>query len=303
VAAPRVLLLGSTGFVGRAVAHRLLDTGYQLRVLVRDQLKAAAYKVRGAEVIVGDTLDPNAVARACAGIDGVVDLVAVRRNHPQAWTNVNIDAAGLVAGAAKSQNVKSMVFVSAAGSELNPRYKYLTSRWMGEDAVRKSGMPAIILRFSLIIGEDGGVLSSFEQAANFGPLIVIPGNGQTKFQPILRDDVSRCIVEAMPRADLLGKTLDLGGPEVFTYEELFDMFCKARGINKRRIHVPGPLLIPGAALMELFSPEGTIATPDEIRTIQKDNLAAGLDVVASYFSFKATSPRGWIPEHWKPRRF
>ena len=41
----------------------------------------------------------------------------------------------------------------------------------------------------------------------------------------------------------------------------------------------------------------------EIRTIQKDNLAAGLDVVASYFSFKATSPRTWIPEHWKPRRF
>jgi NADH dehydrogenase len=299
-----VLLLGSTGFVGRAVAHKLLDTGYQLRVLVRDQLKAAAYKVRGAEVMVGDVLDADAVARGCAGVDGVVDLVAVRRNHPQAWTTVNIDAAGMVAHAAKAQNVKSMVFVSAVGAELNkPQYKYLTSRWLGEQAVRESGMPAIVLRFSLIIGEDGGVLSDFERAATFGPVIVIPGNGQTKFQPILRDDVARCIVEAMPRADLLGKTLDLGGPEVFTYEELFDMFCEARGIKKRRMHVPGPLLIPGAMLMELLSPEGTIATPDEIRTIQKDNLAAGLDVVASYFSFKATSPRTWIPEHWKPRRF
>jgi NADH dehydrogenase len=301
VAAPKVLLLGSTGFVGRAVAHKLLDTGYQLRVLVRDQLKAAAYKMRGAEVIVGDVLDPNALGQACEGVDGVVDLVAVRRNHPQAWTTVNIDAAGMVAQAAKTHNVKSMVFVSVVGAELKPQYKYLTSRWLGEDAVHKSGMPAIILRFSLIIGEDGGVLDDFRRAANFGPVIVIPGNGQTKFQPILRDDVARCIIEAMPRADLLGKTLDLGGPEVLSYDELFEMFCEAQGITKRRVHVPAALLVPGAALLDLLSPEGAIATPDEIRTIQKDNLGAGLDVVASYFSFKATSPRSWIPEHWKPR--
>jgi NADH dehydrogenase len=297
-----VLVLGSTGFVGRAVTHKLLDSGYLVRVLVRDQLKAAAFKARGADVVVGDVLDPATVETACAGADGVVDLVAVRRNHPQAWTHVNIDGAGMVAHAAKSQNVKSMVFVSAVGAELNPHYKYLTSRWMGEDAVHKSGMPSITLRFSLIIGEDGGVLTDFERAANFGPVIVVPGDGQTKLQPILRDDVARCIIEAIPRADLLGKTLDLGGPEIFTYEELFEMFCQARGIKKRRIHVPGPLLIPGAMLMELFSPEGAIATPDEIRTIQKDNLAAGVDVVASYFSFRATSPRDWIPEHWKPRR-
>jgi len=295
-------LLGSTGFVGRGVAHKLLDAGYQVRVLVRDQLKAAAYKVRGAEVVVGDVLDPNAVASACAGMDGVVDLVAVRRNRPQAFTSINIDSARVVAEAAKSQNVKSMVFVSAVGSELKPRFKYLTSRWIGEQEVMKSGMPAIVLRFTLIIADDGGVLHDFERAAEFGPLLIVPGKGDARFQPILREDAARCIVEAIPRSDLLGRTLDLGGPEIFTYNELFEMFCHARGITKRKVHVPGALLTPGAGLME-FLLKDPIATPDEIRTIQKDNLAAGLDVVASYFSFKATSPRTWIPEHWKPRRF
>jgi NADH dehydrogenase len=301
VPAPKLLLLGSTGFVGRGVAHKLLDAGYQLRVLVRDQMKAAAYKVRGAEVIVGDVLDMNTVARACAGMDGVIDLVAVRRNHPQSYLAVNIDSPRLVAEAAKSQNVKSMVFVSAVGAALEPKFKYLTSRWMGEDQVRKSGMPAIILRFSLIIGEDGGVLNDFERAANFGPVIIVPGSGDTRFQPILREDAARCILEAIPRADLIGKTLDLGGPEVLTYNELFELFCEARGVTKRKVHVPGSLLIPGAAAMELLFKD-PIATPDEIHTIQKDNLAAGVDVVPSYFSFRPTSPRGWIPEHWKPRR-
>jgi uncharacterized protein YbjT (DUF2867 family) len=58
-----MLVLGSTGFVGRGVTHKLLDAGYQVRVLVRDQMKAAAYRVRGADVMVGDVLDPQAVTR------------------------------------------------------------------------------------------------------------------------------------------------------------------------------------------------------------------------------------------------
>ena len=298
VAAPKVLLLGSTGFLGRSVTHRLLDAGYLVRVLVRDQMKAAAYRVRGADVMVGDVLDPKAVAQACAGMDGVVDLVAVRRNRPQSYLAVNIDGPRLVAEAARAQNVKSILLVSAVGAGPNPQYQYLTSRWMGETELRKVNIASIILRFSLIIGEDGGVLSDFERAAKFGPMIVIPGDGQTRFQPILREDVASCIIEAIPRADLIGKTLDLGGPEVMTYNELFNMFMQARGITKRVVHVPGAVLTPGAAAMELLLKD-PIATADEVRTIQKDNLAAGLDVVASYFTFRPSSPRTWIPQHWR----
>src|SRR2546427_12951826 len=43
-AVARILLLGSTGFVGRGVAHKILDGGHQLRVLVRDPMKAAAFR-------------------------------------------------------------------------------------------------------------------------------------------------------------------------------------------------------------------------------------------------------------------
>ena len=52
----RILLLGSTGFFGRGVAHKLIDAGHQLRVLVRDPMKAAGFKIRGAQVMVGDAL-------------------------------------------------------------------------------------------------------------------------------------------------------------------------------------------------------------------------------------------------------
>src|SRR5207302_6634146 len=76
--ADRILVLGATGFFGRSVAHGILDAGYQLRALARSQAAAGALRVRGAEVLQGDAVDPTALANACKGCAAVVSLVAVR---------------------------------------------------------------------------------------------------------------------------------------------------------------------------------------------------------------------------------
>ena len=136
----RILLLGSTGFFGRGVAHKLLDAGHQLRVLVRDPMKAAAFKVRGAQVVVGDALNPAAVTQAAQGVEHMISLVAVRRNRPQSFLEVNVDGPRLLGQAAKAAGVQSVVLVSAIGARLDAHYKYLTSRWMGEQELAKSGV-------------------------------------------------------------------------------------------------------------------------------------------------------------------
>jgi NADH dehydrogenase len=293
----RILLLGSTGFFGRGVAHKLIDGGHQLRVLVRDPMKAAAFKVRGAQVVVGDALDPVALTQASQGVEHTISLVAVRRNHPQSYLAVNVDGPRIMAEAAKAAGVKSVVLVSAIGARLDQNYKYLTSRWMGEQELAKSGVAGTILRFSFVLAEEGGVLNDFERAANFGPFLIIPGNGQAQLQPILREDASRCVVETIGRPELLGKIVELGGPEVITYETMFDWFIQARGIKKPKLKVPPQLLIPGAMVMETLM-TNPIATPDEIRTIQLPNLASGIDSVSSNYGWRPTAPSTWAPRNW-----
>ena len=294
----RILLLGSTGFFGRGVAHKLIDGGHQLRVLVRDPMKAAAFKIRGAQVVVGDALDPTAVTQASQGVEHVVSLVAVRRNRPQSYLAVNVDGPRIMAEAAKAAGVHSVVFVSAIGARLDAHYKYLTSRWMGEQELAKSGVAGTILRFSFVLAEEGGVLTDFERAANFGPFLIIPGNGQTQLQPILREDAARCVVETIGRPELLGKIVELGGPEVVTYETMFDWFIQARGIKKRKLKLPVGLLIPGAIVMEALS-TNPVVTPDEINTIQLANVADGIDSVSSHYGWRPTSPSSWAPANWK----
>lgn len=295
----RILLLGSTGFVGRGVAHKILDGGHQLRVLVRDPMKAAAFKVRGAQVVVGDALNQQAVMQAAQGVEHIISLVAVRRNRPQSYLAVNVDGARILGEAAKAAGVRSVVFVSVIGAKLDPHYKYLTSRWMGEQELAKTGVSGTILRFSLIIGEDGGVLHDFERSL-VGPFAIIPGSGQAQMQPILREDAARCIVEAVAKPELLGKIVELGGPEVVTYETIYDWFLQARGIKKVKLKLPVALLIPATAAMEVLS-TNPIATPDEVNTIQNPNLAAGIDSVSSQFGWRPGLPGAWAPTHWAKR--
>ena len=296
----RILLLGSTGFFGRGVAHKLIDAGHQMRVLVRDPMKAAAFKVRGAQVVVGDALNPAAVTQASQGVEHVISLVAVRRNHPQSFLEVNVDGPRIMAEAAKAAGVRSVVLVSAIGARLDPHYKYLTSRWMGEQELAKSGVAGTILRFSFVLAEEGGVLNDFERAANFGPVMIIPGSGKAQMQPILREDAARCVVEAIDKPELLSRIVELGGPEVVTYETMFDWFVQARGIKKPKMKMPLALLIPGAMAMEALFKD-PIATADEINTIQMDNIADGIDSVSAHFGWRPTRPSTWAQENWKKK--
>jgi NADH dehydrogenase len=296
----RVLLLGSTGFVGRAVTHKLLDAGHQVRVLVRDPMKAAAYKVRGAQVMTGDVLNRAALQQASQGVEHIVSLVAVRRNKPQSMFEVNADGPRVVGEIAKASGAKSVILVSAIGARLDQKYKYLTSRWMGEQELAKTGVPGTVLRFSVVIGEDGGILDFFERTSAFGPFVIIPGDGKTQMQPILREDAARCIVEAIGKDDLLGKIIELGGPEVVTSETIYNWFLTARGIKKPRLHIPADLLKPGATVMELLQ-DDPIATPDEIASTQLPNIADGLDSVTAHFGWRPSAPSTWVTEHWKKR--
>ncbi len=294
----RILLLGSTGFFGRGVAHKLIDGGHQMRVLVRDPMKAAAFKARGAQVVVGDALDPAAVNQAAQGVEHIISLVAVRRNRPQSYLAVNVDGPRIMAEAAKAVGAKSVVFVSVVGARLDSHYKYLTSRWMGEQELAKSGVAGTILRFSLVLAEEGGILNDFERFVNFGPVLIIPGDGQTQFQPILREDAARCVIEAIGKPELLGKIIELGGPEVVTFQTIYTWFLNARGIKKPIVKVPPGLLIPGAIVMETLL-TNPIVTPDEIVTSQLPNLAEGIDSVSTRFGWRPTAPSTWAPIHWK----
>ncbi|MFF4346641.1 NAD-dependent epimerase/dehydratase family protein [Streptomyces sp. NPDC001530] len=110
------LVTGTTGEVGRRFVPRLLQQtppGDQVRVLVRDEAKAAALADLGAQVAVGDLRDAEALGKALAGADAVVNIAAAFRGVPdeEAWA-VNRDAALELGRAAVTSGVRRFVQVS-----------------------------------------------------------------------------------------------------------------------------------------------------------------------------------------------
>lgn len=295
----KVLLLGGTGFLGRSVGRQLIEAGHRVRVLVRDEKKAADY-FNKANVVVGDALDPAVMVRACAGAELAISCVGVRRNRPQSILAVNVDGPRTLAWAAKQTGMRGVIYVSASGARLDPKFRFLSSRWMGEDQLKQSGVPTAILRFCPLIGDGGGVLRDFERATRTpGPVIVFPGTGKANVQPIVVDDAARCIVETLNHPELVGQTLEIGGPTVLTYNQLFEAYCQARGVSRPVMHAPIALLRPAAAVMELVMRDPLIV-PDELRQTEVDNLAGRFDVVQSTYGFAPMAPSTWISSHVKP---
>jgi NADH dehydrogenase len=260
-------------------------------------MKAAAFKIRGAQMVIGDALNPAAVSEAAQGVEHIISLVAVRRNRPQSYLAVNVDGPRILGAVAKAVGVKSIVFVSAIGARMDAHYKYFTSRWMGEQELAKTGVAGTILRFAFVLAEDGGLLNDFERAL-IGPFAIIPGGGQAQMQPILREDAARCVVETISKPELLGKIVELGGPELVTYETMFDWFLQARRIKKRKLKLPTALLLPAATGMEILMSNPPV-TPDEVNMIQLPNIANGIDSVSTNFGWRPTSPSSWAPVHWQ----
>ncbi|MGX1269867.1 NAD-dependent epimerase/dehydratase family protein [Streptomyces phaeoluteigriseus] len=133
------LVTGTTGQVGRRFLPRLLAQarpGERVRVLVRDAARAEPFAELGAEVAVGDLLDAEALGKAVAGVDAVVNVAASFRGVPdeQAWA-VNRDGAVALGRAARSAGVRRFVQVSTGVVYGTGRGRPLTE----DDEIRPGG--------------------------------------------------------------------------------------------------------------------------------------------------------------------
>ncbi|MEU6505091.1 MULTISPECIES: NAD(P)-dependent oxidoreductase [unclassified Streptomyces] len=110
------LVTGTTGQVGRRFVPRLLAQtrpGERVRVLVRDAARGEPFAELGAEVVAGDLRDAEALGKAVAGVDTVLNIAASFRGVPdeEAWA-VNRDAAVELGRAALASGVQRFVQVS-----------------------------------------------------------------------------------------------------------------------------------------------------------------------------------------------
>jgi NADH dehydrogenase len=278
----KILVTGGTGFVGTYAVDRLLQEGHSVAVLARNPEKTQNRYSRPVETVVGDVLDPASLEAALQGArpDAVVHLVGIiDEQGGQTFDQAHREAVENVLAAAHKAGVRRYLHMSAMGSSADSPSEYGRTKAAGEAAVRASGLDWTIFRPSIIFGPGDGFVSLLAPIVRNNPgFIPVIGAGLTKFQPVSVRDVARVFAAALGKPETVGKTYEVGGPEVFTLNEVYREIAAAVGkADKPLLHFPlwyGGLL---ARLFEWLARRGLFRHPpltrDQLRSLSRDNAA------------------------------
>ncbi len=280
-----ILITGASGFVASHLIPQLRKNAQQLRCLVTSQAEGAKIKAPGAELAIGNVSDPASLRAAADGVDMIIHLVAVIRQPKNAtFESVNVVGTKNMIEAAKAAGVKRFIHMGALGATPDPKYKYLNSKWLGMEAVKNSGLDYSILQPSVMFGEGAGFIASLVRSVHLAPFIVpIAGDGKSKLQPIWVGDVANCVTRLVA-GEKIGRSIEIGGPEIMTYEAMMDEILKALGEKRAKIHVPRWLMRPGVAVMDALFSNPPI-TMVEFKSMEIPNVTDA-DSVEKEFGFK-----------------
>jgi NADH dehydrogenase len=273
-----ILVTGATGFVGTRVVHELRARGRDVRALVHSPGKAGPLESWGVELVAGDVTDPESLRDAAEGCDEVVHLVSILTGSKADFERLMVQGTRNVVTA--SAGATRLLLMSALGVD-GPGaagIPYFDAKREMERTVRDSGLEFVILRPSFVFG-NGGALRVFLRLARRSPVTPIIGDGSQRLQPVWIDDVARAVAESLEGTGAAGKTLELGGPDIVTWNDFWARLKKAAGLRRPSVHVPFSVMRVQATVLEKL-PHPPL-TRDQLRMIQAgDNVVTGDDAAA-----------------------
>jgi NADH dehydrogenase len=267
-----VLVTGANGFVGRHVVRALVPRAGTVRAMVRSEKGAAALAGIDCELVRADVTEPETLRTAVAGCDGVVHLVAVIAGRGSAFDRVIAQGARNLLDAARAAGVGRWVQMSALGTsrETKDLVPYYGAKWAAEEAVRSSGFDYAIVRPSFVFGPDGGLVSRLARIARLAPVTPIVGPGTQRLQPIWVDDVAEILARCATGEQ--SGLLEVGGPDVVSWNELWTRLKGALGTRRPDVHLPFWLVRPQAVLLERL-PNPPV-TRDQLTMLEGDDNVA-----------------------------
>ena len=279
----KVLVTGGTGFIGPKVVHALRAAGHDIRCLVRRPERADYLVSLNCELAQGDMTDAASLRRAAEGVDAVVHLVAIIVGRPRDFERIMEGGTRDLVAAAREAGARRFVLMSALGTgeatkDLTPYYR---AKWEMEQAAEASGLDYVIFRPSFVFGRDGGVLPMFARQVRWSPVTPIVGDGNRRLQPIWVEDVAAYFERGVSAPEAVNRTFELGGPDVVTWNELYDRI--RRVLRKRRltVHVPTGLVRAGALVAERL-PRPPVTRDQLTMLVHADNVVSSNDAVETF---------------------
>jgi len=247
-----ILVAGGSGTLGTQLVRRLLTRGLSVRILTRDPRRVRVRPGERLEVVEGDvrvqaTLPPavEGVATVVSAVHGLAGPGGVSPASVDRDGNANLIAAAASVGAA-------MVLMSVVGASADSPMELFRMKHAAEQRLRASGITATIVRSTAFMETWVALLR--QTAARSGrPLVFGRGDNPINFVSVI--DVAALAERAITDPSTWGRTLEIGGPEDLTLNEVATAIQRAAGRAGAPRHVPRGLLHIMAAAMRPVRPD------------------------------------------------
>jgi len=275
-------VFGGSGFVGAQIVRAMARRGHRVRVAVR--WPGAAYRlpmlgdVGQIEIVQANIRDGDSVARALDGAETCVNCVAVlHESGHQTFEALHVEGAGRVAAAAAAAGVSRFVHISAIGADAASASGYARTKAAGEAAVRAALPGATILRPSVVFGPTDAFFNRFAAMATRAPALPLIGGGQTRFQPVFVGDVAAAVAAALEDPAAVGLTYELGGPSIYSFEDLMRLMLAVIDRRPALLTVPFEMATVLGRVGDVIGRTGLLTPPlttDQVEMLKVDNVVA-----------------------------
>ena len=271
----RVSIIGGTGFVGSYLIDALVAAGHDVVAMVRP---GSEDKLRGGERV---TAVPGELGRAAVlkdlvdGTDAVIYNVGLLREFPRRGiTFEQAQYQGVVdtVNAMRQAGVRRLLLMSAIGVK-HPGTKYQSTKRRAEQHALDSQLDVTVLRPSVIFGDPRGTMEFATQLYRDMvrppfPAVSFPG---VEMSPVFIKDVADAFVAALEDKSTIGKTIELAGPEILSWDDIVARVADAVGRKKLVLPMPIWMMRAGATLFDWlpFYP----VTRDQLTMLEEGNTA------------------------------
>ena len=250
----KVLLTGSTGYIGRRLLPILVKEGHRVICPVRDKRRFDFEDfdedfLNHVEVIEVDFSEADSISKLPDDIDAAYYLLHSMSTSTNDFQSLEQETARNFSTYIKQSKAKQTIYLGGIVND-DDLSEHLTSRMLVEDTLRASGKPVTVLRAGIIIGSGSASFEIIRDLVEKLPVMIAPKWLKSRCQPIQISNVLEYLSGALMNEGCFDKTFDIGGPDILTYKEMLFGYARVRGL--KRFIVPVPVLTPRLSSLWLY---------------------------------------------------
>ena len=227
----KILLAGATGYLGSHIAKKLIQSAYDLRVVVRSPDKLVQLGIEVEEVFQAELTRPETIKGCCSGIDTVISTVGItRQKDGLTYLDVDYQANLNLLNEARESGVRKFIYVSVLNGEKLRHLKICDAKEKFVEQLEKTDLEYCVVRPNGFFSD----MSEFYAMALKGNIYLF-GSGEQKANPIHGEDLAVVCVDALDSSD---KVIKVGGPDTVSYTQIAEMAFEVAGRKPKITRIP-----------------------------------------------------------------